>query len=1441
MDLGNLSQGREFVRKARQRGLRDFEIARALLAHGWTKTTVQTLSHSLALPLAVSWEALDYTEGPPPPTEPSITPASLAGNAAGSPPSPPQSPPSAAPPAPLRPRRDLETVIGTMWLTRIGMIAVLLAVAYLLKHAYSQGWITEQMLVAVGMVAGLAILAGGEYAHHKGYVIQSQALTGGGAAMLYLTLWAGQHLYGLLGSATTFPLMAVVTLLAAAQAIRHESETVATFAWVTGYLVPLLLGGGGGGSAESGGPGPLFAYLSLLSVAVFVVAQRYPWPTFTGMALLGAYSSGVYIFRVSGGALAWTLTYLMLVTAGILWVSVSRQGREGENFGAVGAIAGYLVTGVVLMTGASGSPFVPYMYLLALSGCALWLGHTQDWRAMRWLGALGSFAGFLLLLPVIARSGLVGTGNWMLLYAAMCVSGTLAVSAGRGTDAEPLALSAVGTAYAAIYTLVYISPSGAVSGGAVFAFLTLLAGAVLVITVLFPWRYFSAVGISAAFLATGLVAAARVPGLVVPLPLVYLVLVGAGALLASVYSDTLVLGVISVLGVYVGLVLSGMVEEPALQLVVPGYLVVAALGCLAAIERRAWHGLEWAVLGCTWVVYLLWRLGGDRWGADLTNLRFTSLFLLAFVGAAWLRHGVHGVIARETDAAFACANAAVFFLMGCHDLVPVQGAGPLALVLTVLYAFVGVTGVLRRPEQKCFGPVHVGLAVLFLTGAMPLLVDGYRMTILWAAEVVVVVALGCQFRSKALRDAGLIVLMLPVMRTILVDSQITREGYQWLVNSRGLSMLTVAAALYLCAYLYAGIRDRLDATETKNVEGLATLATILLFWVSSAEIWSLVGWQLGLDTWAQHFALSGVWITFGAVFMGIGMVRDAPAFRYLALVVLGVTVLKVLCVDPLVTANSYVPLVHHRVAPLLLITALLYGLGAWYLVVKRKDVAECNLGMGVVASATGLLLWIVSSETWLFVGWWLGYGLPVQHFALSGVWVAFSVALMAVGIAGHNRACRWAALGLLGVTVLKILAGEPPLSTDTYLPIVNAHAAPLLVIALIAFAASVWYRRSEETEEIEKQAATGLLIVGVGLLLWVFSVEAWLFTGWSLGYDLVTQHAALSGVWLAFGLALLLIGMWQKEPVLRCTAFGLFAATALKVFGLDPPLVAATYLPLVNPHAAPLLIVALVLLAAYVWEGRNQEKSPAVDVQRACMAIAAAGLLLWVASSEGWMYLGWRTEEGLAGQQMCLSMVWLIFACMMLLMGMKQDNYPLRGVGLTVLVLVAVKVLVVDPGLNARNYVPLANFHALPLLLVAGMLFVLSHWYRRTSTYVGDEESLAGVLPYAGALLLLWVLTTEAWYFADWGLHGGRDAQQYALSMVWAAYGAILATVGLIRDNPPLRWIAMALLGVTVLKVSFLDLREVDIFYRILTLLCVGIVLIAVGFAYQRLVREQDR
>ena len=1198
------------------------------------------------------------------------------------------------------------------------MIAVLLAVAFLLKYAYDMDLIEPPMVIAMGIIAGIAIMGGGEFAHRRGYVIQSQALTGGGAAVVYLALWAGQHLYEILDSGIAFPAMAAVTVAAAAQAIRHRSETVATFAWITGYAVPILIGGGSG--TGSGGPGPLFAYLALLSIAVFVVAQRHAWPTFTGLALMGAYASGAYIFRVSDGALGWTLTYLMLVTAGMLWVSVSRKGRAGENFGAIGVVAGYLVTGVVMLvsmrTGSGGSPeervFVPYMYLLALSGVTLWMGHMQGWRSLRWLGALGSFVGFLLLFPLVREAGVTQMGNWMLLYAAMSVAGSLAVSAGRHSDAEPLAISAVTTAYAAAALLAWASPAGALSDGAMFGYLVALAAGVLLVTARFEWATFAGLGLSAAFLAT-VVLYERLPGGAVShYPLMYLAMLGAGALGVSAYRQQRTLGAISVVGVFAALPLTGMMGGSAPELVVPVYLAFAAVATLTLIEWQRSYGLEWVALVGTWGLYFVWRVTGGL-DAEPASLNFTLVYLLAFVVAMWARHGMRGADAATHDSLLACANAAACFGLGCWDLHEIEAPGLLALGLFALYLVVGAAAIRRRPAQACFGPVLVGIGIFFLTVAIALLFHGYQITALWALEATVLMGLGFGLRARSLRSASLLALMLALFKAIVLDSAISQYTYQVLFNSRALSMLPLIAALYIGAYLHARFRDRIQDSEYRDGPVLTILATVLLFWLASSEAWCLVGWQLGMDVAAQHFALSGVWVVFGAVLMVVGMVRDRSPLRWAGLAVFTAATIKVLSIDPPLDA-LYRPLVNAHAAPLLAVAALLYVMGAWYATARNEGDAERDVGTAAVVVATGLLLWVASAETWLFTGWTLGHGAAVQHFALSAVWVIFGAVLMGLGVARDSAALRYVGLALFAATTIKIFAGDPPLTEPSYLPLINAHSGPLLAITILLFLAAAWYARRGDVDDPERTTATALVI-------------------------------------------------------------------------------------------------------------------------------GATGLLLWVASSEVWLYLDWRTGVGVAGQQMGLSMVWVIFGATMVVMGLQRDSAALRWLGFAALGLVVGKVFLVDPELTQSTYRLLANHHAFPLLIITAILYMASHWYRRNLERVGEEEAMAAVaIPYIASVLLWWVLSTEAWLFTDWQLAAGADARQYALSAVWTVYGAVLIGFGLVRRNAPIRWIGMGLLAVTIIKVFFLDLSRLDTFYRILAFLGLGVVLIAVGFGYQRLVRELD-
>jgi uncharacterized membrane protein len=77
-------------------------------------------------------------------------------------------------------------------------------------------------------------------------------------------------------------------------------------------------------------------------------------------------------------------------------------------------------------------------------------------------------------------------------------------------------------------------------------------------------------------------------------------------------------------------------------------------------------------------------------------------------------------------------------------------------------------------------------------------------------------------------------------------------------------------------------------------------------------------------------------------------------------------------------------------------------------------------------------------------------------------------------------------------------------------------------------------------------------------------------------------------------------------------------------------------------------------------------------------------------------------------------------------------------------------------------------------------------------------------------------------------------AQQLALSVIWLVYSLALMVPGAMRKSAMLRWQALALLGVTVVKVFVFDLSFLTRFYRIVSFFVLGLVLLLVSFFYQK-------
>ena len=195
------------------------------------------------------------------------------------PPQPPTPPPSVVPaspsPAPQfaapAPEIDLESRIGSHWLNRIGISAVLIGVSYFLKFAFDNNWIGPAGRVSIGLLAGIAVVVWSERFRTRGYTVFSYSLKAVGVGVLYLSLWAAFQVYGLVPSAVAFAAMVIVTASTATLAIKQDAEILAAIALTGGFSTPLLLSTGQNREIQ------LFAYVELISAASVVLVAFKPW------------------------------------------------------------------------------------------------------------------------------------------------------------------------------------------------------------------------------------------------------------------------------------------------------------------------------------------------------------------------------------------------------------------------------------------------------------------------------------------------------------------------------------------------------------------------------------------------------------------------------------------------------------------------------------------------------------------------------------------------------------------------------------------------------------------------------------------------------------------------------------------------------------------------------------------------------------------------------------------------------------------------------------------------------------------------------------------------------------------------------------------------------------------------------------------------------------
>lgn len=148
---------------------------------------------------------------------------------------------------------------------------------------------------------------------------------------------------------------------------------------------------------------------------------------------------------------------------------------------------------------------------------------------------------------------------------------------------------------------------------------------------------------------------------------------------------------------------------------------------------------------------------------------------------------------------------------------------------------------------------------------------------------------------------------------------------------------------------------------------------------------------------------------------------------------------------------------------------------------------------------------------------------------------------------------------------------------------------------------------------------------------------------------------------------------------------------------------------------------------------------------------------------------------------------------------------------------------------------PLILGYAVPALLALLLSYAVAG--RRAAAYANTIA--AGALVLALAYITLEIRRLYHGPF----LNSFRtfDAEQYTYSVAWLVFGVVLLGIGLLLPSQRARLASAVMIAITILKVFLIDMSNLTGAYRAFSFIGLGLVLVAIGWLYQRILFRQTK
>lgn len=308
------------------------------------------------------------------------------------------------------------------------------------------------------------------------------------------------------------------------------------------------------------------------------------------------------------------------------------------------------------------------------------------------------------------------------------------------------------------------------------------------------------------------------------------------------------------------------------------YVAVLTAGILAVSLFKRWNTLTWLSFIATIFVIGAWVLDEytlvQRWPTFI----YCTIYFLLFVGTSCFYSLARREQTAQPDLLLLFAATSVYALAGYRVLDGALGATPgiFACALALFFGLLCGAIKLLAPHNSALRQSVGGLALLFLTVAVPIQFQQQGLAIGWCVEAGVLLILGLRLRASLLQRTGQVVWCLSLVPLLGILLDVAPEPATLFLNERALPLLLSLLATALVVVQHWATQ-RISTQESNDLQQESddkpvlfdTLVPLYASYVVLGGAWLLaqetylclagINGRLPLPGKPGHFIPSAVW------------------------------------------------------------------------------------------------------------------------------------------------------------------------------------------------------------------------------------------------------------------------------------------------------------------------------------------------------------------------------------------------------------------------------------------------------------------------------------------------------------------------------------------------------------------------------------------------------